>query len=152
MKKTDIERNAEISMMRKEGATFKEIAEWYEIAPETARQICMKYSDGETKEEIIQNWERKQEELKEKRMEEGLEYRRVAERIKAGKEYVILNGAEDLYLTAIEQPTGHPKIYRYGSADIKDALWFTLEEAKRIARKRKARAIWVPGHNWVPAY
>ena len=144
MSRVDIERNAEIAMMRKEGATFLEIAEWYEISPQRAKQICEKFSDGDTKEEIIRNWERKQEERRERRMEEGLEYRRRADRLKAGKEYVVMNGAEDLYLTAIEKAERHPVIYRYGSKDINDALWFTLEEAKEIARKRHARAMWVP--------
>ena len=145
MSRVDIERNAEIAMMRKEGATFPEIAEWYEISPQRAKQICEKFSDGDTKEEIIRNWERKQEEKRERRLEENLEYRRLAEKRKSGREYVIMNGVEDLYLTAIEQAEGHPYLYRYGSADIHDALWFTLEEARKIAKQRKARAMWVPG-------
>ena len=144
MSRVDIERNAEIAMMRKEGATFPEIAEWYEISPQWAKQICEKFSDGDTKEEIIRNWERKQEERRERRTEEYLEYMRLEDRRKGGKEYVIMNGAEDLYLTAIERADGHPLIYRYASADIHDALWFTLEEAKKIAKQRKARAFWVP--------
>ena len=146
MSRVDIERNAEIVMMRKDGATFEEISEWYAISPQRAKQICDKYSDGETKEEIIRNWELKQEKKKERQMEEGLEYRRLAEKRKSGREYVIMNGAEDLYLTAIERADGHPLIYRYGSADIHDVLWFTLDEAKEIARKRKARVMWVPGY------
>lgn len=144
MRRVDIERNAEMAMMRKEGATIPEIAEWYEISPQRAKQISEMYSDGDTKEEIIRNWERKQEEKRERRLEENLEYRRLAEKRKNGREFVIMNGAEDLYLTAIEQEKGHPYLYRYGSADIHDALWFTLDEAKEIARKRKARAMWVP--------
>ena len=144
MSRVDIERNAEIAMMRKEGATFQEIAEWYEVSPQRAKQICEKFSDGDTKEEIIRNWERKQEERRERRTEEHLEYMRLMDRRKGGKEYVIMNGAEDLYMTAIERADGHPLIYRYASADIHDALWFTLEEAKKIAKQRKARAFWVP--------
>ena len=139
MSSCDIERNAEISMMRKEGATFQEIAEWYEISTARARQICTAFSNGDTKDEIIRNWEKKQE----KKFETELEYRRMADLRRGGKEYVIMNGAEDLYLTAIEKADKHPPVYRYASADIHDALWFTLEEAKRIAKKRRARAIWV---------
>ena len=145
MSKMDIERNAEIAMMRKEGATFLEIAEWYEISPARAQQICKQFSDGNTKEEIIRNWDRKQEQRRERKMEEHLEYMRMRDKRKSGKEYVVMNGAEDLYLTAIEPADRHPQVYRYGSADIHGALWFTLEEAKEIARKRRARAMWVPG-------
>ena len=145
MRKADIERNAEIVIMRKEGATYQEIAEWYEISPSSAQRIYSTLKDyGDTKEEIIRNWEREQEERKEHRMEEGLESRRMEERRDGGREYVIMNGAEDLYLTEIEWTGGCPMIYRYGSADIHDALWFTLDEAKEIARKRKARVLWVP--------
>ena len=91
MSRVDIERNAEIAMMRKEGATFLEIAEWYEISPQRAKQICEKFSDGDTKDEIIRNWERKQEEKREKRMEESLEYRRLAEKRKNGR---VINSIE----------------------------------------------------------
>ena len=145
--KVDIERNAEIAMMRKEGATFPEIAEWYEISPQRAKQICEKFSDGDTKEEIIRNWERKQEERKAREMERSLEWKRLEDQRKDGREYVIMNGAEELYLTAIEKADGQT-VYRYKSADIHDALWFTLEDAQRIARKRKARAMWVPAVRW----
>lgn len=147
MSRVDIERNAEIAMMRKEGATLKEIAEWYEVSLQRIDAICKKFSDGETKEEIIRNWERKQEEKKKKQMEMSLEFKRLAEKRKDGREYVIMNGEENLYLTKIEPADKHPVIYVYGSANIHDALWFTLEEAKEIAKKRKAMALWVP---WVP--
>ena len=144
MSKCDIERNAEIAMMRKEGATLQEIAEWYEISPQRAMQISVRFSDGDTKEEIIKNWERKQAEKEERRMEDRLEYKRLADLRKEGREYVIMNGTENLYLTEIEQTGGHPLIYHYKSSDIHDALWFTLAEAKEIARKCRARAIWAP--------
>lgn len=140
MSRVDIERNAEIAMMRKEGATFKEIAEWYEISVPRAKQICDRFSDGDTKEEIIRNWEKNQED----RMEAHLEYMRMADKRRGGKEFVIMNGAADLYLTAIEPADKHPVVYRYGSANIHEALWFTEKDAKEIARKRKARAMWVP--------
>jgi uncharacterized protein (DUF433 family) len=145
--KVDIERNAEIAMMRKNGATLKEIAEWYEVSQPRIVQICENFSDGDTKEEIIRNYKRKQEERKAREMERRLECQRLEDQRKGGKEYVILNGAEELYLTAIEQADGQT-VYRYKSADIHDALWFTLEDARRIARKRKARAIWVPAVRW----
>lgn len=145
--KVDIERNAEIAMMRKNGATLKEIAEWYEVSQPRIVQICANFSDGDTKEEIIRNYKRKQEERKAREMEWRLECQRMADKRKGGKEYVILNGAEDLYLTAIEQAEGQ-EVYRYKSADIHDAMWFTLEEARRIARKRKAMAMWVPAVRW----
>ena len=144
MSKCDIERNAEISMMRKEGATYIEISEWFGISAVRACQICDAFSDGDTKEEIIKNYKRKQEARKEEEAEMRMEYRRLKDKRKGGREYVIMNGAEDMYLTAIEQVSGHPLIYRYGSGDIHDAMWFTLAEAKEIARKRRARAIWVP--------
>lgn len=144
MRRADIERNAEIAIMRKEGKTLKEISEWYEISPQRVMQICVKYSDGDTKEEIIRNYERELEEKRERTVEERMEYRLMADKRKDGREYVIMNGAEDLYLTAIETPQGHPLIYRYASANIHDALWFTLEEAQELARKRRARAMWVP--------
>ena len=78
-------------------------------------------------------------------MEYSLERKRLAEKRKGGREFVIMNGAENLYLTAVERPERHPVIYRYGSNNIHDALWFTLEDAKEIARKSRARAMWVPG-------
>lgn len=143
MRKVDIERNAEIVVMRKDGATLPEIAGWYEIAPARVREICNRFGKyGDTKEEIIRNWEREEEE----RVENRLEYKRMADMRKEGREYVIMNGAANLYLTAIEKPEGHPPIYRYRSADIHDALWFTLEKAKQIARERHGRAMWVPMH------
>ena len=145
MSKVNIERNAEIVAMRKDGATLPEIAEWYELAPARITQICKRFGKyGNTKEEIIRNYKRNQEERKAWEMEWRLECQRMEDQRKGGKEYVIMNGAEDMYLTEIEWTGGCPIIYRYGSADIHDALWFTLEEAKEIARKRKARAMWVP--------
>ena len=141
MSKVNIERNAEIVAMRKDGATLPEIAEWYELAPARITQICKRFGKyGNTKEEIIRNWEREEE----GRAEERLEQRRMNDLRKDGREYVIMNGAEDMYLTEIEWTGGCPMIYRYGSADIHDAMWFTMDEAKEIARKRKARVLWVP--------
>ena len=142
MSKVNIERNAEIVAMRKDGATLPEIAEWYELAPARITQICKRFEKyGNTKEEIIRNWEREEE----GRAEERLEQRRMNDLRKDGREYVIMNGAEDMYLTEIEWTGTQPIIYTYGSADIHDALWLTLDEAKEIARKRKARVLWVPG-------
>ena len=143
MSKCDIERNAEISMMRKEGATFKEIAEWYEISTCRAQQICTDYSDGNTKEEIIQNWERKQEEKRKQKEAWETEYKEWSKRRSGGKEYAIMNGDAEVFLTEITGE-GYDRMYRYGTKDIKKALFFTLEEAKRIARERKAVVCWVP--------
>ena len=141
MSRCEIERNAEITMMRKEGATFREIAEWYEVTVARAQQIYEKFKKcGHTKEEIGAAWERKQEIRKEKEAE----LEAWIQKREGGRHYVIMNGAEDLYLTKIEPADKHPPVYRYSSADIRDALWFTMEEARKIARERKARVIWVP--------
>ena len=139
MSRVDIERNAEIAMMRKEGATFQEIAKWYEVSPQRAKQICEKFSDGDTKEEIIRNWEKRQDD---KRMQEEAWEEYHAKR-RGGRHYAIRNGTAEVYLTEI---TGkdYDTMYRYGTKDIKKALFFTLEEAKKIARERKAVVCWVP--------
>ena len=101
MSKVNIERNAEIVAMRKDGATLPEIAEWYELAPARITQICKRFGKyGNTKEEIIRNWEREEE----GRAEERLELRRMNDLRKDGREYVIMNGAEDMYLTEKEAP------------------------------------------------
>ena len=49
-----------------------------------------------------------------------------------------------MYLTEIiEAQNGHPKIYRYGSDDVKDALRFTQEEAEELAQRRHAHAVMI---------
>lgn len=140
MSRCDIERNAEITMMRKGGATFKEIAEWYGLAPARAQQIYGKYKDyGDSKEEIVRNWEQKQDEKKRKNEELEAWIRKRA----GGREYAIRNGVAEVFLTEISG-SGGDVVYRYGSKEIRDALMFTKAEATRIARERKAVMCWVP--------
>lgn len=140
MERCDIERNAEITMMRKDGATFKEIAEWYEVSAQRAQQIYNRFKRyGETKEEIVRSWEQKQEEKK-KKDEEMTAWIRKRE---GGREYAIRNGAAEVFLTEIKG-IGGDTVYKYGSTEIRDAMLFTLEEAKRIAKQRKAVVCWVP--------
>ena len=140
MKRMDIERNAEIVAMRKDGATFREIAEWYGLSNPRIQEICRRFKDyGNTKEEIIRNWEKQQDE---KRMQEEAWEEYHAKR-RGGRHYAIRNGTAEVYLTEI---TGkdYDTMYRYGTKDIKKALFFTMEEAKKIARERKAVVCWVP--------
>lgn len=140
MERCDIERNAEITMMRKDGATFKEIAESYGVSAQRAQQICNRFKRyGGTKEEIVRNWEQKQDEKKRKNEEMDAWIRKR----EGGREYAIRNGAAEMFLTEISG-SGGDMVYRYGSKEIRDALMFTLEEAKRIARARKAVVCWVP--------
>ena len=147
MSKCEIERNAEIVMARRDGMTFREIAEWYGITTARAQQICEKYKEGTTKEEIIriatekmearkqeqEGWKQDQERWKERRVKRA-----------GGKEYAIRNGAAEMFLTEIVTENAFPVFYRYGSRDVNDAMLFTLEQAEEIARKRKAVVCWVP--------
>ena len=140
MRRMDIERNAEIVAMRKDGATFQEIAEWYGLSNSRVQEICRRFKDyGNTKEEIIRNWEtRKKEQQKKWETLEAYWKKR-----SGGREYAIRNGTAEVYLTEITGE-GYDRMYRYGTKDIRKALFFTLEEAKRIARERKAVVCWVP--------
>lgn len=141
MIKTDIERNAEIVAMRKDGATFQEIAEWYGICNSRVQEICRRFKDyGDTKEEIIQNWNRKQE----KRRNQYEQFRAWEEKRSGGRQYCIRNGAGDVFMTEIKEGGGGETMYRYDSTEIRDALFFTLKEARRIAKKRRAVVCWVP--------
>ena len=140
MKRMDIERNAEIVAMRKEGATFQEIAEWYGLSNSRVQEICRRFKDyGNTKEEILRNWEKRQKE-RQKKWEAAETYR---EKRRGGRHYAIRNGAAEVFLTEIKG-TGGDTVYKYGSKEIRDALYFTLEEARKIARERKAVVCWVP--------
>ena len=140
MKRIDIERNAEIVAMRKEGATFQEIAERYGLCNSRIQAIFGRFKRyGDTKEEIIRNWEKRQEE-RQKQWEASKAYR---EKRRGGRQYAIRNGAAEVYLTEIKG-TGGDTVYKYGSKEIRDALYFTLEEARKIARERKAVVCWVP--------
>ena len=140
MRRMDIERNAEIVAMRKDGATFQEIATWYGLSNSRVQEICRRFKDyGNTKEEIIRNWEKRQEE-RQKQWEASEAYR---EKRRGGRQYAIRNGAAEVYLTEITGE-GYDRMYRYGTKDIRKALFFTLEEAKKIARERKAVVCWVP--------
>ena len=144
MTETDIERNAEIVAMRKDGATFQEIAEWYGICNSRVQEICRRFKDyGDTKEEIIRNWNRKQEEKRKRKEVWEAEYKDWSKRRSGGKEFAIMNGDAEVFLTEITGE-GYERMYRYGTKDIKKALFFTLEEAKKIARERKAVVCWVP--------
>ena len=140
MRRMDIERNAEIVAMRKDGATFQEIAEWYGLSNSRVQEICRRFKDyGNTKEEIIRNWEKRKKEQQKKW--ETLEA--YWKKRSGGREYAIRNGTAEVYLTEITGE-GYDRMYRYGTKDIRKALFFTLEEAKKIARERKAVVCWVP--------
>ena len=140
MSKADIERNAEICEMKKQGAKYKEIHEWFEVSESRAQQIYYRFRNyGNTKEEIIQNWEKRQEE-KRKQWEESEAYR---EKRSGGREYAIRNDTAEVFLSEITG-TGGDRVYRYGTKDIREALFFTMEEAKKIARERRAVVCWVP--------
>ena len=139
MRRMDIERNAEIVAMRKDGATFQEIAEWYGLSNSRVQEICRRFKDyGNTKEEIIRNWEKRKKEQQKKW--ETLEA--YWKKRSGGREYAIRNGTAEVYLTEITGE-GYDRMYRYGTKDIRKALFFTLEEAKKIARERKAVVCWV---------
>lgn len=139
MSKCEIERNAEIVLARRDGMTFREISEWYGITTARAQQICEKYKEGTTKEDIIRIATEK---IKARKLEEkGWKERRVKRT--EGKEYAIKNGAAEMFLTEIVTDD-IPYVYKYGSGDVNDAMLFTLEEAKEIARKRKAVVCYVP--------
>ena len=140
MRRMDMERNAEIVAMRKDGATFREIAEWYGLSNPRIQEICRRLKDyGNTKEEILRNWEKRQNERR-KREEKQDKY---CARREGDRKYAIRNGAADVFLTEI---TGkdYDTMYRYDTKDIREAMFFTLEEAKKIARERKAVVCYVP--------
>lgn len=140
MRRADIERNAEIIEMKKNGATYREVAEWYGISQSRAEKIYARYKNfGNTKEEIIRNWEQRKEERRKR--DEDLEA--YIEKRRGGKHYCIKNGAVEVFMTEIKG-TGGDTVYKYGSTEIRDAMFFTLEEAKRIAKQRKAVVCWVP--------
>ena len=105
-----------------------------------AQQVYGRFKDyGDSKEEIVRNWEHKQDEKRKKHEELEAWIRKRA----GGREYAIRNGAAEVFLTEITG-SGGDMVYRYGSKEIRDALMFTREEATRIARERKAVVCWVP--------
>ena len=58
------------------------------------------------------------------------------------KKWVIRCGEGENYLTEIrEAQSGHPRIYIYGSKELKDALRFEEDEAEALAQRRHARAV-----------
>ena len=58
------------------------------------------------------------------------------------KKWVIRCGEGQNYLTEIrEAQSGHPRIYVYGSKDIRDALRFSKDEAEELAQRRHAKAV-----------
>lgn len=140
MSKCEIDRNAEIVMARRDGMTFREIAEWYGITTARAQQICEKYKEGTTKEEII----RIATEKMEARKQEQERWKEHQVKRAGGKEYAIRNGAAEMFLTEIVTENAFPVFYRYGSSNVNDAMLFTMEQAEEIARKRKAIVCWVP--------
>lgn len=123
------ERNRRIYFLRvKAGQTLKEIGKIYGIGPERVRQIVLKQA------RILRGWK------------PGSDYRKYRvgpeEADPAGRNYIIRNGAEEIFLTKIENVKGID-VYTYGSKDWKDAKRFTLTEARELARKRKAVAVWL---------
>ncbi len=140
------ERNAEILKAREEGATYKELAELYGIAPGRVQQICArekliraaggqealrKKKEEERKEQLRQRKEQKKEQQKLQK-----EWERI------NKRFAVRNGAGEMFLTEIER-TGIETVYYYSSRNIADALLFTLAEAKQIARERHAVVCYV---------
>jgi len=60
------------------------------------------------------------------------------------KKWAIRCGEGKNWLTEIiEAQKGHPRIYRYGSDDVKDALRFSKEEAEELAQRRHAKAVMI---------
>ena len=58
------------------------------------------------------------------------------------KKWVIRCGEGENYLTEIrEAQSGHPRIYVYGSKDVKDAMRFDQDEAEELAQRRHAKAM-----------
>ena len=117
------DRNREIYDLRISGLKLREIGEKYGIGVERVRQIV----------------------AKEARKLRGCGHVETYERTEAdpeGKNYIIKNGVEDLFLTKIERVNGIT-VYTYGSKEWKDGLRFTLETARELARKRKAVVIWL---------
>lgn len=69
-----------------------------------------------------------------------------------GKDYVIKNGAEDIFLTEIQGQNDSPvkskkfdkfikgnPVYVYATKDPRKAMRFTLEDAQQIAKERHAK-------------
>ena len=140
MKRVDIERNAEMVAMRKDGATFQEIADLFGVCNSRVQAIYRRFKDyGNKKEEIIRNWDKRQEE-RQKQWEAAEAYR---EKRRGERHYAIRNGAAEVFLSEIKGK-GYDTIYTYNTKDIKEALFFTREEAEKIARERKAVVCWVP--------
>ena len=58
------------------------------------------------------------------------------------KKWAIRCGEGENWLTEIrEAQSGHPRIYIYGSKDVKDALRFDKDEAEELAQRRHAKAV-----------
>ena len=128
MKNETAERNRRIYYMRICGMKLKEIGEEYGIGVERVRQIVIKEARKLRgyKPELCHRYHE-------------LFY---CEADPEGKNYIIRNGAGDMFLTSIETVKGI-KVYTYGSNDWKKGMRFTLEEAREIARKRKAVVVWL---------
>lgn len=140
MRRADLERNAEIVEMRKGGATFREISEWYGLSNSRIQRIFQRFKNyGDTKEEIIRNYGKR---IKE-RQEQWEAAETYSERRSGGREYAIRNGAGEVFLTEITGKDGD-RVFKYMTKDIRQAMFFTLEEAREIAKRRKAVVCWVP--------
>ena len=58
------------------------------------------------------------------------------------KKWAIRCGEGANWLTEIrEAQSGHPRIYIYGSKELKDALRFDEDEAEELAQRRHAKAV-----------
>lgn len=58
------------------------------------------------------------------------------------KKWAIRCGEGANWLTEIrEAQSGHPRVYIYGSKDVKDAMRFSKEEAEELAKRRHASAV-----------
>ena len=133
MSKELTERNEIILQLHEEGQSYREIAHRFMITPNRVRDICIKQiriRNGLKERREAERAERKA--MREARKKEAAE---------GVKDCVIRNGAYEMYLTEIID--GPVPVYRYQSADIKDALRFTMENARRIARECHGRAIWL---------
>lgn len=62
--------------------------------------------------------------------------------MKAKKEWIIKCGGAEAYLTEIiPEQLGHTPIYKYATKNKKEAMRFTEEEARKIAKLRQAEMI-----------
>ena len=135
MSKKLTERNEVILQLYEKGQTYDEIAHRFMITKSRVRQICRR----QIRERDLCE---RQKELKAIREAERAERKAWREKCKlelseGEKDCVIRNGTYDVFLTAIEDGP----VYTYSSANIRDAMRFTMDDARRIARACRGRAI-----------